>query len=532
MNIDKTQDSKLWQYAESYLDIHGPSYCEVGRDKKTITLAKDDAYQRAWWSTALKVTSYFTLVLPILAIVCRCWYRSKYEFIYLSNAESFKAIFDLEPKQTDEDFSSQLRSGYRNSDTAPNLAVNNVIETLAKREGDLDQLLKTAYEILHHLVRTPNKENVKLAGEFYQQVNSLKLKELKHQPNPESHNKYRLLLFCFANIRKQWKLHDAKEQIRELIKDKIPDIETNDCFDSALECLHITWLHGSKSAIIKSAMVTCNGLLLPSGELKKKNISVLTGEGGIGASSQGINQQNLSGTGLLSAERAIDYSMNFKLNIDKMKNIIKKFIDTPILNDERQYSHGELINTLFFHLGFEKVTVIKRLLAAEPEFIKEKKDKILERIAEMKTIIEIGVLDKKNRKFRNHHGDWNKTDLRLVLANIDEIELILNSSSNDKLSDSDLEEISEAVPTVFASNCQYGLPVVPFDGLEAFEEVIFGGLKLGNDITHLFTPAESVDKVKQDLESHGLQTIKVFSFEVLKLAAQIDRNLRDDLYAA
>jgi hypothetical protein len=81
-------DDVLWGISERYLALSRERYqaTAVGHRRYQIARAKEIDTQQPWYVIALKVASYCTIILPLLALGVRTLYRSHRTFVTLSSS--------------------------------------------------------------------------------------------------------------------------------------------------------------------------------------------------------------------------------------------------------------------------------------------------------------------------------------------------------------------------------------------------------------------------------------------------------------
>jgi hypothetical protein len=70
----------LWNLAEQYLHITSTSYQASQINGKTISLKEDDTSTSRWFVKALKIASFATVIIPLVALTTKAIYRSKYSY--------------------------------------------------------------------------------------------------------------------------------------------------------------------------------------------------------------------------------------------------------------------------------------------------------------------------------------------------------------------------------------------------------------------------------------------------------------------
>jgi hypothetical protein len=104
-------------------------------------------------------------------------------------------------------------------------------------------------------------------------------------------------------------------------------------------------------------------------------------------------------------------------------------------------------------------------------------------------------------------------------------------SESTPLTEKERELLQHPIPIVLASAKRFGIPRILSSYCEDHEEIYPGSLKLGEDLTHVFTCPEFIDDVKSILHKQELQNkIKVLSLEVLKTTQNMDDFLAPYFY--
>lgn len=603
-DISKYGGSRIWNAAENYLNVGQNSYTVVKLDAKKVKLQKDTTPSQDWVFSALKVLSYFTLVLPLVALVAKAIYRSQHAHEIITYTRSNKKTqqvqqynagmkelgkhYDQAVKVTPtkdlikaavEDFKKLMRKIHSSVEESVQTKVWKVFqqskqaETLTLKDAEkqlkawlkhfgtykesMDNVLGMVHQALTGLLEQPvTKEKFDIANMVYKnmskflraQTSSKKeyLRELNlafegdkravskaatylfsdlYEADDTLPKKHEALLHELHYLRKQIKLLSEKpsDWRKRISKKQINDIP-RETVDKAFNYLNISWSHGTKAIVIKSACDLTQGALLPAGELRKQQQSMLSGELGI---VHGVNQRALSGVNLTNAAidfGSIAYAKGYAFDIEEEKRLYKQLLNLktpPFASTSLRFSLGRSIEAM------------KRLYRLDPEAILKDKAILKAKIDEIYQSIDSNVFKiKEPRYFSNTHDMYYAEELYEFLQVLEHLEQFLDHPPQlEKITEEDQQLAN--IPVVMASSTKRGMPVTlgsPHTGL-AYEEGIFDPMVLGTDIQVVFTKPEHVGTIQQLLKDKGLgNSVKVESMEILETAAKIDRALGPYFY--
>lgn len=326
----------------------------------------------------------------------------------------------------------------------------------------------------------------------------------------ENHAEYIHLL---RQLRRRIKLITKQDKITAILR-KDPAVKKlpKELFEKASKYLGLSWMHGTKASVIKSACEHTKQELIPTGELFKKKATPLTGEMGIGVTATGINRGNLSGVSLGAADEAVAYAHNFNFNLHNETEQYKFFINSSFSTLKDCLDRGAFARTL---------QALCRMQAAAPDQLDYQ---ILKnKLEEIHKTIEKIFAEKPNEIF-NWHDDYFTVKFYAFLKFVDALKDFLVTKSTLTITNEDIDLAN--LPLVVGTSTKVGTPAHLTLWEEPEEEVIPGHLKLGADIKVVFTENPSIKKVQQLLHRYGLDTsVAVESMDVLKASAQMERVL-------
>ena len=573
----------LWQAVENYLHVGQTTYQIKAIKDKKITLEMSTVKANVL-STVLKIISYLIVVMPLLALVIKAAYRKSFSFeildvpgASLSKAPPAvkKAIADFKSdyeQQTSNDKKkdkenvlekvyTQSKDPYNHSEIGKELEA--YLTGISTYVDSQEKVINIVYTALQNLLEKPvSKDRIDFAKLIYKRI-SVFLRTQSDKKFIERHQEYVskneffdaimtdikpaayllkgawtpsseqhcALIYLLKHLRKQIKLVDKHDKILSRINDnkEIQDIP-KEILSKALSYLSLTWMHGTKAFVIKSSCEKSNGEILPFGELRKRNIQVLTGELQNGATSVGINQRSISGVNLAHALVSIEYANNFSFNLEGAEGELEQYqkflkLEFKILNDflDRNGCFSRHIETL------------KRIQICRPEIFQQDKELLERKLEEIYNALKTHIFDKKPKElFGSNDIVWQNnyyTSMFYTFLNaLEDLEEILRNPPK-KDPPNKIDEELASIGIVVASANKYGIPVSLSTREEPSEEAHLGSIGLGKDIQVVFAKEENIQKVQGLINQVGLEpSVKVESMEVLEAASKIDRALGSYFY--
>ena len=257
--------------------------------------------------------------------------------------------------------------------------------------------------------------------------------------------------------------------------------------------MQITWLHGTKASVIKSACTQTEGMLLPSGELKKRSLKILTGEMREGSRSCGINNTSLSGVALRNADTAMRYSRNYQLDPSGELRSYNFFLHEGGCPSDQSRGYEYFLDRGGFSRAIEAFRRVKFL---NPELVRHDLESWKTKIENYYADFEKYVFKARPREVFNWHDRYYTSKIHAFICSLDwlrtEVELASSQLSNKDFGQEDSEDLELAnIPLVFGSNTLYGTPACFGNAEENIPAA-----KLGRDIQYVFTPQEHIDRVQ------------------------------------
>ena len=266
--------------------------------------------------------------------------------------------------------------------------------------------------------------------------------------------------------------------------------------------MQITWLHGTKASVIKSACTQTEGMLLPSGELKKRSLKILTGEMREGSRSCGINNTSLSGVALRNADTAMRYSRNYQLDPSGELRSYNFFLHEGGCPSDQSRGYEYFLDRGGFSRAIEAFRRVKFL---NPELVRHDLESWKTKIENYYADFEKYVFKARPREVFNWHDRYYTSKIHAFICSLDwlrtEVELASSQLSNKDFGQEDSEDLELAnIPLVFGSNTLYGTPACFGNAEENIPAA-----KLGRDIQYVFTPQEHIDRVQALVNRYALQ---------------------------
>lgn len=107
-SITGIQHNTLWNHAENYLNVFGKQYRLIHTTCDQMML-RETPTKRSIMTTALKILSYATIILPLIAWTIRNHYRTQHKFIYLTGEEeNYKKDLSKIAKEANEILKNQV----------------------------------------------------------------------------------------------------------------------------------------------------------------------------------------------------------------------------------------------------------------------------------------------------------------------------------------------------------------------------------------------------------------------------------------
>lgn len=550
---------KLWQAAETYLNVgkktrkvtktHGRSFTVINGERKSSTCL-----------TVLKIISYVSIVLPLLALAIRGIYRCHYKGRVLSiktaptgktAQEKIKHFIDAYESKHLNDLKAVELKQHNKAKDLPNLDHEQALSALDKMLKDkktYTQSGKQSTAIIQQALQVTLDQpllakNLQFARNVYKRVSAFLRKNTDKQylskyesylkndlfeaftitSKPSSYlspeHFHALNVFLLKRLRKQIKLAAKREKI---IAEAKKNLGNTPNIDKAISLLALNWMHGTKATVIVTACENTEKTLLSTGELKKRKVKIFTGEMDIGSSAIGINQSSLSGVNLPFADTAVTYAKSYTFKLEDEKKFSHRFF-------ERKFEHlHDFLDSGDFS---REVVALERLKQLKPELFE--REKIAQKIQSLYTGLQKVIFEKEPREIYKWYNDYYTSKYYAFLKSLHHLEALLNAPALEApptQSYEDLEALGK-IPIVFASTNKVGMPAGISSRNEPSEETYPGGLLLGQDIDYIFTEEEHLKTAQDLLDKYGLtKTVKVESMELLMLASKIDQILGPYLY--
>lgn len=336
---------------------------------------------------------------------------------------------------------------------------------------------------------------------------------LKSCLNNHSITKYLLRL-----IKKQIEVEKCQDIVKELLKKQNL---SNERITKVMDCLKLTWLHGTKAYVIHSACTNSNREILCAGELRKRKIDIITGEMERGAYALGRNNLYISGCALSGAQMCIDYAVNFPFNLKSEISAI-----TSLLRMKIEYYEDALDDGKFSRL-IESIKRVKRL--APKEFIKQI-PQLKMKIEEIYQNVNEFIFNSQTKQIFRWHDYYYTSKFFIFLKAMQNLEdIIVTPISNEQphIDETILNLVD--IPTVIASNTKFGIFL---DNKQVGGEKCFpGGIQLDQDINMIFVEDKHISQIQNLLKSHQLEkSIQVESLSILKLASKVEESFSDTFH--
>lgn len=329
------------------------------------------------------------------------------------------------------------------------------------------------------------------------------------------------VLFLLKHLRKQIKLAEKQDKIQKLIRQAELTIP-QDIVNRALDYLRLTWMHGTKAFVIKSACEKSNAELVPTGELRKRNIQVMTGELKCGVTTHGINQRALSGVNLPCAEDSIGYSNAFSFDINEERKIYNEFLEKKFsylrdfLNDNGSFGRA--------------IEALRRIQHHDPKIFENDRELFAKKLEEIYHGLNTEIFNKKPYEIFNTSDTYYSAGFYSFLKVLEEFEELVHNPPKAEEQDPSFCQLAQ-VPVVLASKTKYGIPCKLSGMREEDEEIYLGNMKLGKDIQVIFAKEDDIEKVQDLVSQSKLEgNIHVESMKVLEAAAAIDRAIGTYFY--
>lgn len=306
-----------------------------------------------------------------------------------------------------------------------------------------------------------------------------------------------------------------RRQVKVLTKPEICSLD-----QEVRSLMQITWLHGTKASVIKSACTQTEGMLLPSGELKKRSLKILTGEMREGSRSCGINNTSLSGVALRNADTAMSYAREYQLDPSEELRTYNFFLHEGGRPSDQSCGYEYFLDRGAFSRAIEAFRRVKFL---NPELVHHDLENWKARIENYYADFEKYVFKARPREVFNWHDRYYTSKIYAFICSLDwlktEVELASSQLSNKDCGQEDSEDLELAnIPLVFGSNTLYGTPA-RFGNAE--ENI--PAAKLGRDIQYVFTPQEHIGRVQALVNRHALQ-VRVIDMALLEEASKQECN--------
>lgn len=324
------------------------------------------------------------------------------------------------------------------------------------------------------------------------------------------------VMYLLKHLRKQIKLFNL-EKIVSKVKDLNLNLKEEEQV-AALDCLRLTWMHGTKAFVLLSALHYSKGEILPAGELKNRNVSILSGELEVGNTCSGVNQKNISGVNLLEASKSLEYANKFTFSLDNEKERFEHIINYEFKkwNDFSDYQG---------HFYRSTIVSFERILKCEPNRSEELKEKLKRKLNEIKQGLSLYIFEQKPSKLFGEKAEYCYVDcFYKFLKVIEKLESLVDQPTGNISKITSDEEMLTKIPIVLATKNRYGIPAPLRTCEEPAEEIYPEKLALGQEITTVFTESEHESKVKNILIRFQLENkVEVKSIQILKKASEIDK---------
>ncbi len=300
-----------------------------------------------------------------------------------------------------------------------------------------------------------------------------------------------------------------------------------------LPLLKLSWMHGSKLSVLEDSMKYSEGYLKPLGELQKDNRLILTGRQNSGSDDDlGLNKKAISGVSLGDARTAIEFAkMEDRSALPELlssSNRSLKELD-KLLCTSRWFEAAAAETNIY-----QTVRELKKLQTIYPEKFSELKDEIGQGASNIDRCVEHTLRDRFSHGFDELSSIHDQALFFKWINGSERLKGLLSDESVKMsiLGDHEDPENARKVPLIFASNSVLGKPLfVPrLQEVTIEEEMYQGALKIGEDLTYLFTTDEHLDRVREKVKELHLDHVRVESIKMLELAQELEEMLRPQLY--
>lgn len=302
------------------------------------------------------------------------------------------------------------------------------------------------------------------------------------------------------------------KKIDGILSEKFPNSTILD--SKTRELLKLKWVHGTSSTTLYR-LVNSDLNLMPTGMLTQNNQIPFSGElykgAGVGAGA-GVNEKYLSGVPLETMEVGWRYyATRYHFNIEEERD--------HLLTDFRKLDISQ-----FSDLGrAQELTrysfAIRRLKAWDPsEFSNKYENSIKEQVQKIKKQVEELKQGNERSGFENEGG---KKFLEIFNSSLKQIEDALDAKI-EPLSEEERVFMINPYPILLGTTSALAQPVDVWQNSQ--EYVVKGALKLGSDISYIFTTPENIVDAEAYIKQQNLVgKVEVVSIEALKQAVELKK---------
>lgn len=301
----------------------------------------------------------------------------------------------------------------------------------------------------------------------------------------------------------------------------------------SLNLLHLTFIHGSNSAIMPNLLLT-DMQLIPTGRLFKMGIIPFSGELQEGATSSGVNSNKISGTSLDNGERALSYAYktDYHTNVPNENEILNKFINSMNnLVDKNGTIYKTHYDTIYSGLYIRYAISILRLRSINQQIFNELEPRLIEIINRMeadynefkrsefyRSYMPTQEDPTKELGYKYHDYVW----FRDFKGTEDAIQRLKKAMTEPIFAPEGVKEAIKSIfPITFGSTTLNPLTAEPQN---PSERCSVKATRLGKDLQYIFVNASDITKVRNFLKGQGLEnTVKVIDNSHLDGAILLNR---------
>ncbi|CCB85377.1 putative uncharacterized protein [Parachlamydia acanthamoebae UV-7] len=564
--INAFTNHPLWQAAENYLRVGNKTYQVRMMSENTMVL-EAKVKKTNFVLLALKMFSYISIALPVGALIIKHQHRKKHTFKIIElasqvppekrNAAVYKACLETFSKKNEDvlgNVFTQLKPRYSQHFFEAKKELDESLQSCSTYFQSQDNVIQNIHSALQGILDHPRSQekidharNVYKALAFFLRAhtNEASIPVYRdymekncffdgvhsiHKPScyllqgesvsASEKEKHVVVLFLLKKLRRQIKLASKHDKIASMIENsaEIQEI-SQEVVKKALAYLNLSWLHGTKANVIKSACEKTNNKLLCVGALRQLQVQTLSGELREGAGVNGINQRFLSGVGLSSASRSIKYAKSFSFDLEAELSRYQQFLTTELSFK----THRDFLDAA--SLG-RTVEALKRIKKLQPETFEQDKELIIKKIAEIRAGIQKMFDENANVLFARMQLCYGVSFYN-YMKSFEELESIFGLEA--EVIDPEDQELAK-IGVVVASKNRQGITYDLNPAYEESEEVYMGGIELAKEAQVLFVRNEDLSKVQALVQAVGLEEVTVESMDVLKAASKMDQILAPYFY--